>query len=135
MMRIAFITPEYVTDFWDGGGLGTYVNRMGKLLVERGHQVEVFVSSRLEPLVFTHDGIRVERVPPSGNRLWPKIVGRVIRQASIRFPFFLYRQALALSDAMEKRHQQLPFNVIQSADYFAVGLAVRPRKDRVHIVR
>jgi glycosyltransferase involved in cell wall biosynthesis len=134
-MRIAFITPEFVTDFSDGGGLGNYLNRMGKLLVQRGHEVEIFVASNLEPRVLDHEGIRVERVPPWGNRLWTKIAGRVISQSQLKHPFSLYRQSLALADAMERRHQQSPFHVIQSADYLAVGLQVGRIKGRVHLIR
>ena len=44
-MRIAFITPEFVTDHRNAEGLGNYLFRIGKLLEERGHQAEVFVSS------------------------------------------------------------------------------------------
>jgi hypothetical protein len=32
-MRIAFITPEYVTDYREGGGLGKYFHRISRLLL------------------------------------------------------------------------------------------------------
>ena len=75
-MRIAFITPEFVTDYPDGGGLGNYLYRMGRLLLERGHNVEVFVSGSLEPRILMHDGIRVERVPPP----LPKVAMKILRR-------------------------------------------------------
>jgi glycogen synthase len=76
-MRIAFITPEFVTDLRNAGGLGNYLLRIGKLLVERGHQVEVFVSSTLRPRVVMHEVIRVERVYHRKDAIWPfTVVGR-----------------------------------------------------------
>jgi len=42
-MRIAFLTPEYPTELPDGGGLGNYLYHLAKLLVEAGHEVEVFI--------------------------------------------------------------------------------------------
>jgi glycogen(starch) synthase len=133
-MRIAFITPEFVTDYPDGGGLGNYLYRMGRLLTERGHNVEVFVSSSLKPRVVMHDGIRVERVPPAQRNVAMKILRRMlISGAEYRLSFFL--QARALAAAMERRHRESPFDVVQSADCFAVGLAVRRRAGRIHVVR
>jgi hypothetical protein len=134
-MRIAFITPEFITEYRDGGGLGNFLNRIGKLLAEGGHQVEVFVSSSTKPSVVDHFGIRVERVSPWGTRLWTKFAGRAIGNSAMRYPFFLYRQAAALAGAMERRHREAPFDLVQSADCMAVGLRVRSNRARVHIVR
>jgi len=36
---------------------------------------------------------------------------------------------------MERRHREAPFDIVQSADYHAVGLRVRRLKGRVHVVR
>lgn len=134
-MRIAFITPEFVTDYQDGGGLGNYLNRMGKLLVERGHQVEMFLPSDLEPQVLIHNGIRVERIRVDT----PRVVTRLVRRTVFRSrPVEWYgwqAQALKLAQAMERRHRESPFDIIQSADYLAVGFAVRHRKGRVHLTR
>lgn len=134
-MRIAFITPEFVTDLRNAGGLGNYLFRIGKLLVERGHQVEVFVSSNLEPRIVMHDGIRVERVSPVARRVWLRILRNMSRMAGARYPFDLATQACALAAAMQRRHQAAPFDIVQSADYLAVGLAVPWAKGRIHLVR
>lgn len=133
-MRIAFITPQFITDMPNGGGLGNYLFRIGKLLVERGHQVEVFVSSNRQPRVLTHEGIRVERVPPFGNR-WLKIVKRTVRFRGLDYAVELAIQAWALAAAMQRRHELTPFDIVQSADFLAVGLAVRRVPGRVHLVR
>jgi glycosyltransferase involved in cell wall biosynthesis len=134
-MRIAFITPEFVTDHRIGGGLGNYLFRLGKLLVERGHQAEVFVSSNLEPRVMMHEGIRVQRVPPVTRRLWLRILRQMSRVGGVGYAFALATQACALAAAMQRRHREAPFDIVQSADYLAVGLAVRPVKGRIHLVR
>jgi len=133
-MRIAFVTPEFITDVPDGGGLGNYLNRIGKLLINHGHQPEIFVSSSLEPRILMHEGIRVERVPP---RLWPRILGRMLTVAGDHWGtlFGSVARSLALAEAMERRHRELPFDIVQSADYLAVGLTVRRAKSRVHLVR
>ncbi len=61
-MRVAFITPEFVTEYGDGGGLGNYLDTMCGHLAAQGHDVELFVPSQAEPQVLQHRGIRVERV-------------------------------------------------------------------------
>jgi hypothetical protein len=119
-MRIAFITPEYVTDYREGGGLGNYLHRISQLLVSAGHEVELFVASTLLPEVFDHNGIHVERVEPAS----PKWSHRILRKASsfigLSYPFALYAQSRALAQALENRHKLAPFDFIQSADYLLV---------------
>lgn len=134
-MRIAFITPQFVTDLRNAGGLGNYLFRIGKLLVERGHQVEVFVSSTLEPRVIMHARIRVERVSPIAATLWARIARNISRVVGMTYAFDLAMQAYVLAAAMQRRHWTAPFDIVQSADYLAVGLAVRPARGRIHLVR
>jgi len=135
MMRIAFLTPEFVTDYQDSGGLGNYLNRMSKLLLQRGHEPEIFTSSRLEPHVLVHEGIRVERIPPSSRGLTTRILRRIYTVPKVGYPFKVYVRAHAMAVAMERRHREAPFDIVQSADYHAVGLRVRRLKGRVHVVR
>ena len=138
-MRIAFITPEFVTDYHDGGGLGNYLNRLGRLLVEQGHEVEVFVASRMEPRILQHEGIYVERVRPYPGTSWMRILSRALR--TIRAGddwdsvFLTWCQSRALAAAMERRHRAHPFDLVQSADFMSVGFAVRRAKNRLHVIR
>jgi glycosyltransferase involved in cell wall biosynthesis len=134
-MRIAFLTPEFVTDYTDGGGLGNYLNRIGKILVQSGHEVEVFASSSLQPRVLVHDGMRVERVWPFARAFWTRMVGRVLITTRMGTYFSLTTRARALAAALERRHREAPFDIVQSADYLAVGLAIRKTNGRVHLVR
>ncbi len=134
-MRVAFITPEFVTDYAEGGGLGQYLNRMGKLLVERGHQVEIFVSSEREPRVLDHEGMRVQRVAPTSRALPARLLRKTCDLARFSFVSAVLARSHALSAALEARHRQAQFDIVQSADYLAVGWAVRRMKGRVHLVR
>jgi len=133
--RIAFITPEFVTDVRNAGGLGNYLFRIGKLLVERDHQVEIFVYSNLEPSIVMHEGIRVERVTRLARGPWLRIMENMSRVPRVGYVFHLITRAYALAAAMQRRHRVAPFDIVQSSDYLAVGLAVRRVKGRVHLVR
>ena len=124
-MRIAFLSPEYPTEHEDAGGLATYVQRMAHALMGCGHESEVFVSSahRSETLqdeqVTVHRVKRPERTPLS--------------MCSRAIPWLL--QASALASSLEQRHAAAPFDLVQSADLNAIGLFVRRRPGRPHVVR
>jgi hypothetical protein len=62
-MRVAFLTPEFVTENYFTGGLANYIYRTARELVKRRHCVYVFVSSNLTPREFEKDGIQVLRIP------------------------------------------------------------------------
>ena len=66
-LRIAFATPEYVTEKPFDCGLATYIHRVGKALVDLGHEVHVITLSQAES-EFEHDGVRVHRVKVA--RIW-----------------------------------------------------------------
>jgi hypothetical protein len=61
-MRIAFATPEFVTEDHFDGGLANYVNRVSKGLAARGHDVHVITLSTRNENEFDHDGVLVHRV-------------------------------------------------------------------------
>src|ERR1035437_7126076 len=138
-MRIAFLTPEYPSEYPDGGGLGTYVQRMAKLLVESGHDAEVFVISLGESGSSIHENVLVHRINASRNhRLVNFLRGatsRLVRISAWRSAGQWLLQAYALADALERRHAVIPFQLVQSADYLAAGLFVRRRRPRVNVVR
>lgn len=129
-MRFAFLTTEYPTVLPDGGGLGTYVSRMAALLVDGGHEAEVFV---VQP--HRSDVVRHVLDAPSPRALYARrALGRLgfRRQAeAMRFEATAARAA----EALEAIHAERPFDVVQSADYCGVGLRVPKRPGRVHVVR
>jgi glycogen synthase len=138
-MRIAFLTPEFITDYYDGGGLGNYLSKVTKCLTLLGHTPEVFVSSPLEPRLISHEGIRVERVPIFTNSAVSKIIDKFAkllgRNQDVPLAVNWLRRAFSLAEAMERRHSGFPFDAVQSADLFASGIAVRSNNKRTHVVR
>jgi glycogen synthase len=132
--RIAFLTPEYVTNAPTGGGLASYVARMARILRAMGHDPEVFTLADT-PEVLDHDGVRVEHVVPADNAL-TKLLGAHWR-LRLRCGVTLrqLRGAVALAKALRQREAQKPFDMVQSADWGLSGLFVPRRATRTHLVR
>ena len=83
MTRIALLTPEFVTEYADGGGLGNYLHRFARSLTAAGHNVEIFVSSQSPSGVIDMDGIRGTAGPSALPDSEPKGQSS-LRQASAR---------------------------------------------------
>lgn len=138
-MRIAFLTPEYVSELPDGGGLGMYVHRIAKSLLEAGHEPEVFVSRCRETNTTSYQNVTVHKVNAARDcRVLNFLRGgssRVLRFDAWRCSAQLVMEAIALAAALERRHADSPFQLVQSADWLATGLCVRRRPGRLHAVR
>ncbi len=132
--RIAFLTPEYVTNAPTGGGLASYVDRIARVLRTMGHEPEVFTLADT-PEVLDHDGVRVEHVVPADNAI-TKLLGAHWR-LRLRFGVTLrqLRGAVALAGALRQREAQKPFDMVQSADWGLSGLFVPRQATRAHLVR
>jgi len=138
-MRVAFLTDEYVTAGGKVGGLGSYLHRICLALRALGNEPEVFVygAGYGSVRVQEHDGIRVHHVP--GN---PTFLLRCVRYLDRRLlsspwggPSSYLIAARALARALEARHKENPFDIVQSANTSAAGLLVRRNKARMHAVR
>lgn len=152
-MRIAFLTPEFPSEYSDGKGLGTYVHRIARALTNAGHEPEVFVYSRHSSETIRYDGICVHRVKWSEGRPRREFVSSdqnspaadaalVSQKEKSDVQPWLFRpilrmtfQAGVLAATLERRHREAPFSLVQSANYLATGLFVRRRQGRVHAVR
>jgi glycogen(starch) synthase len=138
-MRIAFLTAEYPSEQPDYGGVATYVRRMARLLVEHGHEPEVFVPSQDRSQIVCDEGILVHKV--NWTELYHRILwfqGRVevlLRSSIGSSAVRCILRARSLAVALERRHELAPFTLVQSTDYEGVGLFVRRRFGRVHVVR
>jgi glycosyltransferase involved in cell wall biosynthesis len=150
-MRIAFLTPEFPSEYSGGKGLGTYVYRMTLALIESGHEPEVFICSEQPSETLSYDGICVHRVgwrerlpfrrlvstagtsPPADAAL--VAIDKKNDMQFFRPAVRLMFQAAALASALEHRQREAPFALVQSANYLATGLFVRRRQGRVHAVR
>ena len=137
-MRIAFVTPEFVTEYSKGGGLANYLNRMSRALLEAGHEVEVFVlSDRDEAL--DHRGVLVHRVRPLERWLALSVGRRLVKLCGMKHrlgPLLRWLpQAKAMSDAVRRREREVKFDLLQSADFQASGLLLRRNRRRRDLVR
>ena len=139
-MRIAFLTTEYVTDEFFDGGLASYLGRVTTALVERGHQVEVFVTTQQNRGEVEYHGVLVHRIYLQGGNLWHYVyrflffVNRGLIR--LRLPHFLHTLnslycAYRLSRALQSRMRCVDFDIIQASNYqgsayFAAGWCRRP---------
>ncbi len=68
-MKIAIVTPEFVSETDFDGGLANYTHRLAKSLIQLGHQPVVFVKS-FENTKIIFDGIDVYRVEVEKYDIW-----------------------------------------------------------------
>jgi glycosyl transferase family 4 len=61
-LRIAFATPEYVTEEYFDGGLANYIHRVAKALAGMGHDIHVLTLSEIDEAEFEHEGVTVHRI-------------------------------------------------------------------------
>ena len=135
--RIAFLTPEFTTEIQNRGGLGNYLNRMSQALVSEGHSVEVFTWSDRDGLV-DYDGVLVHRVRHPERDLPFRLsmrAARLMRLGGLRTPAALVLAARRMAAAFHARDAESPFDLVQSSDFNAVGLFVKPAEYRRHVVR
>lgn len=132
-MRFAFLTPEFPSEKRAGGGVGNYVLKMALALKRQGHDPEVFVVAA-EGGVLDYLGVRVNRVARPR-----RLVTRAYLKASslaLGSPLAShYVAARRLAQALEARHAEVPFDVVQSSNYHLTGLCVAPRAGRRHLIR
>ena len=136
--HIAFVTPEFPTEWTTGGGLSTYLGRMSRTLALMGHHVEVFTISQEVSEVVEFHGVRVQRVQAPAARWWEKLCalpGRLWSRLRLNRAFSVYREASALAAALEQRHQESPFDLVQSSDYRLAGICITAHPHRKHVVR
>ena len=130
-MRIAFITPEFVTESYFDGGLANYLNRVSKLLANQGHDIHVVTLSQKDEAEFVRDGVNIHRVLPQPR--W-HTVNRITRYSLpttlhwLNFSLQAYRK-------LKQLHRQKPFDVIQYPNYSFGGLFSIPFLRAAHVVR
>ncbi len=141
-LRIAFLTSEFISEKNSGGGLGNYLNRITQALKNIGHIPEIFVTTQ-EPTssIIQFKGIRVERIAFSQSINLPT---QYILRFSRRLPIFkdapwsiegYIKVALSLANSFKKRHQENPFNFIQSTNCHATGLLIKHLPNCPHLIR
>lgn len=117
-LRIAFTTPEYVTERYFSGGLANYVHRVAKVLVSLGHEVHVVALSEIDQAEFNHDGIQVHRITVGKleqqlNRLTRYRLTGVTKW--LDFSFKAYRK-------LKQLHKQKSLDIVQFPNWSSCGL-------------
>jgi len=130
-LRIAFATPEYVTENHFDGGLANYINRVSRILADLGHDVHVITLSLKEEEDFENEGVTVHRV--TLKRGW-QLLNRATRYSLpttlhwLNFSTQVYRK-------LKQLHRQDPFNLIQYPNYSSCGVFSIPFLRAAHVVR
>lgn len=123
-MKIAFITPEFVTEPSYSGGLANYLGRVTVALAQAGHSVSVFTRSQAVGQV-DFQGVTVYRVVP----LWDRRM--VLDHVDPLIPRVFYnpyqdlKAAWCLWRKWKQVHKQMAFDIVQVANVMAVGLFFR----------
>jgi len=130
-LRIAFATPEFVTEDHFDGGLSNYINRVSKALAQLGHDVHVITLSTKNDDAFDHEGVMVHRVMPKRgwyrlNRLTGSSLTTTLHW--LNFSTQTYRK-------LKQLHRRQPFHLIQYPNYSSCGLFSIPLLRAAHVVR
>jgi glycosyltransferase involved in cell wall biosynthesis len=130
-LRIAFATPEYVTENHFDGGLANYLNRVSKILAGLGHDVHVVTLSQQDEAEFEHEGVMVHRL--TLKRGW-QTLNRLTRYS---FPTTLHwlNFSTQVFRKLKQLHRQEPFHLIQYPSYSSCGVFSIPLLRAAHIVR
>jgi glycosyltransferase involved in cell wall biosynthesis len=129
-LRIAFATPQYVTEERFDGGLAHYVYRVARALAGLGHDIHVITASEADDARIEHDGVTVHRVRAS--RIWPQID----RLTCHRFTSTSYQ--LDLSVQVYRKLKQLnrkPFDLVQVPSASYCGLVSTALLRVPHVLR
>lgn len=133
-LHIAYLTPEFVTEPKFDGGLANYLNRVTRYLREHSHRPEVFVLSDRNETI-DHNGVPVHRVKQIESSGW-NLFRRGLRRStgiSLTMSTFVREGSRILAQALQRRHQRDPFDVVQGSDFYATGLFV-PRNRSYSLV-
>lgn len=132
-MKLAFITPEYITEPSYSGGLANYLGRVTVALSARGHEVHVFVKSD-ENTTLDYKGVTVHRVVPLWDlkmridrldRLVPR--GAYMPYQDLKAAWCLYRR-------WKREHAGGPFDVTQVSNVLSVGFFFRLARRKATLV-
>jgi glycosyltransferase involved in cell wall biosynthesis len=130
-LRIAFATPEFVTETHFDGGLANYLHRVSKLLADLGHDVHIITLSTKNDDEFDYEGVMVHRVTlkpgwHTFNRLTRYSLATTLHW--LNFSTQTYRK-------LKQLHRREPFDVIQYPNYSACGLFSIPLLRTTHVIR
>lgn len=103
--RIAYLSYEHPLGAAPAGGIGIYIHNISKLMSQRGHDIEVFSATPGEPSTQNISGYTLHLIPTKTKADFKTTV----------LPVF------------EERYLQQAFDLIESPEYGADGLAVKDK--------
>jgi len=108
-LRIAFATPEFVTEDYFDGGISNYLNRVSKALAQLGHDVHVITLSTKNSDAFDHEGVTVHRVTPKlGWYRFNRLTG-----SSLTTTLHWLNVSTQIYRKLKQLHRRQPFDLIQ----------------------
>lgn len=123
-MKIAFTSPEFVTEENFHGGLSNYLYNVTSYLTEQhNHNVHVFTLSH-KSQILRYRGVTVHRVKRSGRLLHHWILTKLTRRLlGGKFDTFykVRNDSMQICKAFIKEHQKSPFAIAQAASYLHTG--------------
>jgi glycosyltransferase involved in cell wall biosynthesis len=106
-MHICFISNEY--PLWATGGIGSFIQTLGRAMVQHGHKVSVVgIGSESKQVVINDEGVSIYRLPAPG----------LLKKA--RFLENVYR----LRKCLKSLNKQNPIDIVESPES---GMAFLPR--------
>ena len=121
-MRIAFLTPEYITEPNYDGGLANYLHSVTRALIETGHKPIVIVSSDRDES-FDYRGVQVIRT--NINKFPYELLGRLPLGRYGQLVQWIW-QSWTLNRKLRKIHRRLKIDVAHFTSYSATAL-FRPK--------
>lgn len=119
-MRIALLSPEYVTEDTFDGGLANYTHRLALSLRALGHEPTVFLPHGVSE-TFVHDNTQVHRVAWSNVQMegapFLRTVARLTGSVPERFRLTcqLLRRSTGMRNAVLREHALRPFDCMHAA--------------------
>lgn len=122
-MRIAFITPEYITEPNFNGGLANYLYRVNRALKDSGQETLIIVGTDRDDVI-VHDNVKVHRV----DITLPKLaIIKHIPYARRLIPAIQWiRQSWLLNRKLSELHALKHIDIAQFTSYTGTAL-FRPR--------
>lgn len=133
-MRIAIVTPEFVTEINFDGGLANYCYRLALSLKELGHEPVVFVSSEVSELIVL-DGFEVHRVHIGRYDDWlftnkylckayskiKPLLCKFLKLGEYEIIFNLKKQSKKLNNCIKEGNKLKKFDIIHYANIGGIG--------------
>lgn len=130
-LRIAFATPEYVTESDYDGGLANYLARVTKALAKLGHDVHVVSLSSIDETEFEYEGVIVHRVML--KRGWQLL--NTLTRYHLPTTIHWLNLSTQVCRKLKQLNRQKPFHLIQYPNYSFCGVLPILFLSVPHVVR